>query len=270
MTDTPTPPLHQPRRIGAINTLGLWTLYRKEVQRFLKVLVQTLLAPAVTTWLFIIVFSLAFGRNRPAVEGVPFVEFLAPGLILMSILNNAFANSSSSILVSKVQGNTVDYLMPPLSAGELAAAFIAGAATRGIMVGAVTAAAMLPFIDLVPDVPWAALYFGLGAALMLGMVGVIGGVWAEKFDHMSAVTNFIIMPLTFLSGTFYSVSILPEPFQTLSHWNPFFYMIDGFRYGFTGHADGNVAIGVAVVAGINLVLLVACYLVLRSGWRLKT
>ena len=138
------------------------------------------------------------------------------------------------------------------------------------MVGAVTAAAMLPFVDLVPDVPWAALYFGLGAALMLGMVGVIGGVWAEKFDHMSAVTNFIIMPLTFLSGTFYSVSILPEPFQTLSHWNPFFYMIDGFRYGFTGHADGNVAIGVAVVAGINLVLLVACYLVLRSGWRLKT
>ncbi|MAL09947.1 MAG: multidrug ABC transporter permease [Maricaulis sp.] len=270
MTDLRPAVMPEPRRIGAINALGLWTLYRKEVQRFLKVHVQTLLAPAVTTWLFILVFSLAFGDRRPAVEGVPFVEFLAPGLILMGILNNAFANSSSSILVSKVQGNTVDFLMPPLSPGELLTAFIGGAVTRGLLVGLVTAIAMVFFIDLTPDVPWAMAYFGLGAALMLGMVGVIGGIWAEKFDHMSAVTNFIIMPLTFLSGTFYSVSILPEPFQTLSHWNPFFYMIDGFRYGFTGHADGNVLVGVVVVGAINLVLLAACYLVLRSGWRLKT
>ena len=264
----PIPPA--PRAIGAINWLGLWTLYRKEVHRFLKVAMQTVLAPVATTLLFITVFVLAFGDRRPSVEGVPFAEFLAPGLILMAVLNNAFANSSSSLLVSKVQGNTVDFLMPPLSSAELAAAFIGGAITRGVVVGGATALFLMWFIDLSPHSIWASLFFGFGSAMMLGMVGVIGGVWAEKFDHLSVVTNFIIMPLTFLSGTFYSVSILPEPFQTLSHFNPFFYMIDGFRYGFTGHADGNVLIGVAVVSAINLVLLIACYRILDSGWRLKT
>lgn len=264
----PNPPA--PRAIGRINGLGLWTLYRKEVHRFLKVAMQTVLAPVATTLLFITVFVLAFGDRRPSVEGVPFAEFLAPGLILMGVLNNAFANSSSSLLVSKVQGNTVDFLMPPLSSAELAAAFIGGAITRGVVVGGATALFLMWFIDLSLYSIWATLFFGLGSAMMLGMVGVIGGVWAEKFDHLSVVTNFIIMPLTFLSGTFYSVSILPEPFQTLSHFNPFFYMIDGFRYGFTGHADGNVLIGVAIVSAINLVLLIACYRILDSGWRLKS
>lgn len=262
--------LPQPRVIGAVNWLGLWTLYKKEVRRFLKVSFQTVLAPVATTLLYMMVFSLAIGITREAPGGVPFVVFLAPGLIMMGLLNNAFANSSSSLIVAKVQGNTVDFLMPPLSAGELAAAFIGGAITRGVLVAAAAALVIIPFASLPVSHLWAIVFFGFGAAAMLGMVGVIAGVWAEKFDHLAVITNFIIMPLTFLSGTFYSISILPEPFQTISHVNPFFYLIDGFRYGFIGYADGNITIGVAVTLAINVVLLVSCYAVLRSGWRLRT
>lgn len=264
----PVPP--QPRVMGAVNWLGLWTLYKKEVRRFLKVSFQTVLAPVATTLLYMMVFSLAIGVTREAPGGFPFVVFLAPGLIMMGLLNNAFANSSSSLIVAKVQGNTVDFLMPPLSAAELSAAFIGGAITRGVMVAAASAVVIIPFASLPVTHVWAILFFGIGAAAMLGMAGVIAGVWAEKFDHLAVITNFIIMPLSFLSGTFYSISILPEPFQTISHVNPFFYLIDGFRYGFIGHADGNIAIGVAVTLAINAVLLVACYAVLRSGWRLRT
>lgn len=264
----PVPP--QPRTMGAVNWLGLWTLYKKEVRRFLKVSFQTVLAPVATTLLYMMVFALAIGVTREAPGGVPFVVFLAPGLIMMGLLNNAFANSSSSLIVAKVQGNTVDFLMPPLSAGELAAAFIGGAITRGVMVAAASAVVIIPFASLPVSHVWAIAFFGIGAAAMLGMVGVIAGVWAEKFDHLAVITNFIIMPLSFLSGTFYSISILPEPFQTISHFNPFFYLIDGFRYGFIGHADGDIAVGVAITLAINAALLAACYGVLRSGWRLRT
>ncbi|WP_439632910.1 ABC transporter permease [Glycocaulis sp.] len=260
----------QPRVMGAVNWLGLWTLYKKEVRRFLKVSFQTVAAPVATTLLYMMVFSLAIGVTREAPGGFPFVVFLGPGLIMMGLLNNAFANSSSSLIVAKVQGNTVDFLMPPLSAGELAAAFIGGAITRGVLVAAASAAVIIPFASLPVAHFWAIAFFGVGAAAMLGMAGVIAGVWAEKFDHLAVITNFIIMPLTFLSGTFYSISILPEPFQTISHFNPFFYLIDGFRYGFIGYADGNIAIGVAVTLVMNAVLVVACYGVLRSGWRLRT
>ena len=262
--------LSQPRKFGFINWLGLWTLYKKEVRRFLKVYTQTVAAPVATTLLYMTVFAVAIGSRRGDVNGIPFIEFLAPGLILMGLLNNAFANSGSSILVSKVQGNAVDFLMPPLSATELSIGFIAGAMTRGIMVAAVTAATLIPFMNIMPQHWWAVLFFGVSASAMLAMVGVIGGLWAEKFDHMAAVTTFVITPLTFLSGTFYSVTALPEPISTISHFNPFFYMIDGFRYGFTGHADGNLAIGALLVLAINLALAVACYLLLRAGWRLKS
>jgi ABC-2 type transport system permease protein len=250
--------------------LGLWTLYKKEVRRFLKVGTQTVAAPVVTTLLYMTVFAVAIGSRRGDIAGIPYIEFLAPGLILMTLLNNAFANSGSSILVSKVQGNSVDFLMPPLSAAELAVGFIAGAMTRGVLVAAVTAVTLIPFMNILPQHWWAVLYYGLMASAMLGMVGVIGGLWAEKFDHMAAVTNFVITPLTFLSGTFYSVSALPEPIPTISHLNPFFYMIDGFRYGFTGHADGSLLAGTLAVLAINIALAVACYLLLRAGWRLKS
>lgn len=263
-------PVATPRSFGVINGLGLWTLYKKEVRRFLKVMTQTVLAPVATTLLYMTVFSVALGSGRAAVNGVSFVEFLAPGLILMGLLNNAFANTSSSILVSKVQGNAVDFLMPPLSALELEIAFIGGAVTRGLLVALVTALTLVPFVDVIPVHYWAVAYFGIGSAAMLGMIGILGGLWAEKFDHMAAVTTFVITPLTFLSGTFYSISRLPEPIRLVSQFNPFFYMIDGFRYGFTGFADGSVTIGVILVGVINIVLAVVCYLLLRAGWRLKT
>lgn len=259
-----------PRPIGAVNWLGLWTLYKKEVRRFLKVSFQTVLAPVATTLLFMTVFTVAIGASRPAIDGVPFAIFLAPGLVMMGLLNNAFANSSSSLIVAKVQGNTVDFLMPPLSPGELAAAFIGGAMTRGLLVAAVTAVCIAPFVGMGVAHVWAIGFYGIGAAAMLSMIGVIAGIWAEKFDHLAVITNFIIMPLVFLSGTFYSVDILPEPFRTLSHFNPVFYMIDGFRYGFIGSADGNLAAGAVVIIVINAALLFACWRVLSSGWRLKT
>ncbi|MHA6287325.1 ABC transporter permease [Maricaulis sp. CAU 1757] len=259
-----------PRQFGFVNWLGLWTLYKKEVRRFLKVLMQTVLAPVATTLLYMTVFAVAIGARRGDVNGVPFIEFLAPGLILMGLLNNAFANSGSSILVSKVQGNAVDFLMPPLSPLELFLAFTGGGMTRGILVAVVTAVTLLPFVDLFPAHWWAVVYFGVSAAAMLSMIGIIGGLWAEKFDHMAAVTTFVITPLTFLSGTFYSVNNLPEPIATISHFNPFFYMIDGFRYGFTGTADGSLAIGVGLVLVLNLLLGATAYLLLHAGWRLKS
>ncbi|EAP89880.1 MAG: multidrug ABC transporter permease [Oceanicaulis sp.] len=267
-TDVSTIP--QPRPLGAVNWLGLWTLYKKEVRRFLKVSFQTVLAPVATTLLYMIVFSLAIGSRRGEVMGVDFTAFVAPGLIMLGMLNNSFANSSSSLIVAKVQGNTVDFLMPPLSPGELAAAFIGGAVTRGVIVGAATALAVAPFVDVSISHLWAMLYFGLSAAAMMSMIGLIAGLWAEKFDHLAVITNFIIMPLAFLSGTFYSVEILPEPFYTISHVNPVFFMIDGFRYGFIGAHDSPLLIGGLVVLAINAALLIASYLLLRSGWRLKS
>jgi len=271
MTNTPIiRPAPIPRRFGSLNLLGLWTLYLKEVKRFWKVMFQTVFAPVVTTLLFFAVINLAFGERRGDIAGVPFSDFLAPGLILMGLLQNAFANSSSSILVAKVQGNSVDFLMPPLSALELMIAFIAGSITRGVVVAASTGIVMAFFVDLAPAHIWAIVFYAISGASLLGMVGLIGGVWAEKFDHIAVITNFIITPLTFLSGTFYSITVLPEPFYTLSHFNPFFYMIDGFRYGFTGHADGNILIGVVFILALNAILMTISYLVLRSGWRLKS
>lgn len=260
----------RPRALGAVNWLGLWTLYKKEVRRFLKVSFQTVLAPVATTLLYMIVFSLAIGSRRGEVMGVDFTAFVAPGLIMLGMLNNSFANSSSSLIVAKVQGNTVDFLMPPLSAAELAAAFIGGAVTRGVIVGTATALAVAPFVDITISHIWAMAYFGLSATAMMAMIGLIAGLWAEKFDHLAVITNFIIMPLAFLSGTFYSVEILPEPFYSISHANPVFFLIDGFRYGFIGSHDSPLLIGGLVIAAINAALLAASYLLLRSGWRLKS
>lgn len=262
------------RRFGAVNWRGLWTLYLKEVRRFLKVIFQTVVAPVISTLLFLIVFTQAFGASRPAIGGVAFIEFLAPGLIMMAILTNAFTNSSSSLIIAKVQGSIVDVLMPPLSASELAVAFIAGAATRGLMVGIITALTCAAFMaasgapmQIAKLAPIA--YFSLASALIFAMFGVIGGVWADKFDQLAAVTNFVITPLTFLSGTFYAVSNLPEPFRTISHFNPVFYLIDGFRSGFTGVSEASPWVGAGVCGVIIIGLGVFCYLLLRSGYKLK-
>lgn len=224
----------------------------------------------VTTLLFLAVFTLALGRGAEVVDGVPYAAFLAPGLVMMAMAQNSFANTSSSLVISKVQGNIVDLLMPPLSAGELTVAYAASGATRGLIVGLVTSLAMAVFVPMVPQHPFFVLYHGVMASLMLALLGTLGGIWSEKFDHIAAVTNFIITPAAFLSGTFYSIHRLPDPWHLIALANPFFYMIDGFRYGFIGHADGNLLTGMAVLAGTNLLLAVLAWRLFAAGYKLKS
>ena len=254
---------------GFSNWLGLWTLYEREVRRFVKVHTQTVLAPIVTTLLFLAVFALALGAQNRIVAGLPFLEFLAPGLIVMAMAQNAFANTSSSVMIAKVQGNIVDTLMPPLTAHELTFAIAMGGATRGIVVGFAVALAMLPFAPVSVEHWGYVVYHGFMGSLMLSLLGVAGGIWSVKFDHIAAVTNFVVTPLAFLSGTFYSVESLPEAARFIAHGNPFFYMIDGFRYGFIGHADGDLTVGLLAMALANGVLWALCHRMFATGYRLK-
>ena len=262
--------LPSPRRYDGVNWVGVWTLYLREVRRFWKVGAQTVAAPVVTTLLYMLVFVVALQGARPPLHGTPFAEFVAPGLIMMAILTNAFANASSSLIQAKIMGTSTDFLTPPLSPLELTVGFSLGAATRGIVVGLVTAVCVLPFARLGISNLLAVVYFSAIASLLMGMVGVLAGLWSEKFDQLSAVQNFVVMPMTFLSGAFYLVENLPQPFAAISHWNPFFYLIDGFRYGFIGHAESNLTIGVVMTGGMTVVMAVCCWLVFRSGWRLKS
>ena len=264
-------PRFTPRAYNGVNWVGLQTLYFKEVRRFWKVGMQTVASPVVTVLLYMLVFVVAMKGAHPTdAHATTFPQFVAPGLIMMSILNNAFANASSSLIQAKIMGTAPDFLTPPLSPFELTVGFAAGAATRGIVVGLVTLVACWPFARFGLSDIVAVLYFGLTASLMMGLVGVLTGLWSEKFDHLAAVTNFVIMPLTFISGTFYSVTNLPEPFLTITKFNPVFYLIDGFRYGFIGHADGNLWAGVAYTGALTLALALGCYALFRSGWRLKS
>ena len=259
-----------PREYHGANWEGLRTLYVRECRRFWKVGVQTLAAPVVTALLYMMVFVVAVKGARPPLEGVPFSVFVAPGLIMMQILSNAFANSSSSLLQAKMNGLIGDFLTPPLSPTEQVAGFALGAATRGVLVGAVTALAVAPFASLHVAHLWAVLYFGIGASLIMGLLGIMAAIWSVRFDHIAAVSNFVVMPMTFLSGTFYMASRLPEPFRTASHYNPFFYLIAGFRYGFVGHADGSLAVGMGVTAVLTVGLTAVCHWMFASGYRLKT
>jgi ABC-2 type transport system permease protein len=258
------------RHIGAVNWTGTWTLYSKEVTRFLKVYLQSVFAPVITSLLFLAIFSLALGRSVSTVVGVPFTVFLAPGLMMMAMIQNSFANTSSSMVISKVQGNIVDVLMPPMSAGELTFAYAVAGATRGVMVGVVTGLAMWAFVPMRIHDPLLILFHACGASLMMSLLGLIGGIWADKFDHIAAVTNFVILPLSFLSGTFYSIERLPGTWNTVAHFNPFFFMIDGFRSGFIGHADGPKALGVAVILAINVGLWLWARWMFVSGYKLKS
>ena len=254
---------------SAVNWIGLWTLYTREVRRFMKVYTQTLIAPVITTLLFLAVFVLAIGRGRGDVAGVPFMVFLAPGLIMMAILQNAFANTSSSIVIAKVQGNIVDTLMPPLSAHELTFGIVMGGATRGMAVGMTVAIAMGVVVGLPIHNVAFIIFHGMAAAIMLALLGAIGGIWSEKFDHIAAVTNFVVTPLSFLSGTFYSIERLPPLFQNIAHFNPFFYAIDGFRYGFIGHSDVVPMVGVLVLIATDTFLWFVCWRMFHTGYKLK-
>lgn len=268
------------RHFGAVNWLGVWTLYKREVLRFLKVAFQTVFAPIITTLLYLTVFLAAFsgsGRNS-IMDGqvIPFASFLPPGLVMMAILNNSFQNASSSLIISKVQGSIVDILMPPLSAAELTAAYILGAATRGLLVGFVTLVTISGFsmftsIGVAPQSYVTVLYFGVMAAILLGAAGAMAGMWADKFDQLALISNFIITPLTFLSGTFFSVHKpgVPEWVATASHFNPIFYLIDGFRSGFIGVSDASVLTGAVVTFVLVAAAVAATFTLFRRGYKLK-
>lgn len=260
-----------------VNWIGLWSLYLKEVRRFMKVQTQTIWAPAVTTLLFLVIFTVALGRSGREVLGVPFATFVAPGLIVMGMMQNAFANSSFSLLSGKIQGTIIDLLMPPLSEGELMAGIVGAAVTRSVMVGSAVALAMLlwPGVTLSAAHPWAIVWFGLMGAVLLSLLGLMTSIWAEKFDHNAAITNFVIAPLSLLSGTFYVIDNLHGIFQTISHFNPFFYVISGFRYGFLAQSDiagdgGREVVFAAIGLGVfNLLFALLVYRVLKSGWKIR-
>lgn len=263
--------------IHRINRLGLWTLYVKEVRRFFKVQTQTIWAPAITTLLYLMVFSVAMGSGGRQVLGVPFATFVAPGLIVMGMITNAFANTSFNFLAGKIQGTIVDYLMPPISNGELMLGLIGAALTRAVLVGLAIALAMafFPGVSLAVHHPWAVVWFGLMGSALLAIIGLYTSLWAEKFDHASMVTNFVVTPLTMLSGTFYVIDNLSPTFQVISRANPFFYVISGFRFGFLGQSDigaTNAAVmnGAIYLGLLNLVLGWGLYALLKSGWKLKS
>lgn len=254
-----------------VNWGGLQALYVKEVRRFFKVQLQTIWAPAITTLLFLVIFTVALGGGGRMVMGQHFANFIAPGLIIMGMMQNAFANASFSLLVGKMQGTIIDYLMPPLSTAEVLTALVGAAVTRAVLVGLAVWAAMLfwPGVSVIPQHFWAVVWFGLMGSALLSFLGLLTSIWAEKFDHAAAVTNFVVQPLSLLSGTFYSVDRLAPAFQTISHANPFFYAISGFRYGFIGVTDSHLFAGGVGLLALNIVLGSCCYWLLERGWKLK-
>ncbi|OSQ53088.1 ABC transporter permease [Marivita geojedonensis] len=257
------------RRFGRVNWLGLYTLGQREILRFLNVWTQTLLAPLVTAGLFMLIFTIAIGPRRGDVMGVDFTTFIAPGILMMTVIQNAFANTSSSIVVSKVQGNIVDTLMPPLSAGELVLGYLAGGVARGLMVAVAIAIALWLFMGLVPQHPLTALFFVIVGAAFLSGIGMVAGIYAEKFDQMAAITNFVVTPLAFLSGTFYSVEALPPVMYDITHANPIFYLIDGVRWGMIGVSDSSPALGAVVAVTSTVAINLVAWQFFRRGYRLK-
>jgi ABC-2 type transport system permease protein len=260
------------RQGGPFANAGWPTLLYKELLRFWKVSFQTIAAPVLTALLYLVIFSHVLERNVAVFDGrVRYTEFLVPGLVMMSMLQNAFANTSSSLMQSKMNGNLIFILLPPLSPLELFVAYVLGAMVRGLVVGLGVFAVTLFFAPalLAMPHPFWALGFALLGSAILGTLGLIAGISAEKFDQIAAFQNFIIMPLTFLSGVFYSIHSLPPFWQALSHFNPFFYMIDGFRYGFFGLSDVEPQRSLAIVGGCALALAAFTIAVLQSGWRLR-
>jgi ABC-2 type transport system permease protein len=265
--------LHEPgvRVIHRFNWAGAFALYLKEVRRFIKVQLQTVWAPSVTTFLYLVIFSLALGGASRKVLGVPFTDFIAPGLIAMGMINASFANASFPLLTGKMQGTIVDYLMPPFSTLELLAAIVGASVTRAVLVGAALwlVMALMPGLHVTPIHFWAVLWFGLLGTTFIAFLGILTSIWADKFDHSAAVTNFVIAPLSLLSGTFYSADRLSPLFQAISHANPFFYIISGFRYGFLSAADTHIGQGALVLFGVTAVTGAITYAVLNSGWKIK-
>ena len=258
------------RRFGAFNLIGAWTLYKKEVLRYLIVWVQTIFSPIITSLLFLLVLSLAIGNDRGDVLGVPFISFLAPGLIAMQVIQQAFSHSSSSFMIGKIQGNIVDLLYAPLSAGEVTLAITLAAVTRSLMIALIATLVFFLLIEIEVKYFFTLILYIILSSFLLGALGVIAGLWAEKFDHMATVTNFIIVPLSFLSGTFYTIDRLPNYLQIVSKINPFFYMIDGFRYCFIGKSDGSITIGIFYLISLSLLIWFIAYYLYKKGYKIKS
>ncbi len=258
------------RRFGRVNWLGVQTLAKREILRFANVWTQTLVAPLVTAGLFMVIFTIAIGPRRGDVMGVPFAHFIAPGILMMTVIQNAFANTSSSIVISKVQGNIVDTLMPPLSGGELLIGYLAGGVARGMVVACAITLAVWVTMGLFPAHPLTMLAFVILGAAFLSALGIIAGVFANKFDQMAAITNFIITPLAFLSGTFYSVEALPPGLYQVTHVNPVFYLIDGVRYGMLGVSDSAPLFGFGFALAATLAVCAVAWWMFRTGYRLKS
>ena len=258
------------RRFGLINWVGAWTLYKKEVLRFLIVWIQTIFSPLISSLLFLLVLSLAIGADRGDILGVPFITFLAPGLISMKVIQQSFSHSSSSFMIGKIQGNILDLLYAPLSAAEVTVSISLAAVTRSVMIAAVSIIVFKLIIKIEITNYLLLVIFTLLSSFILGNIGIIAGLWAEKFDHMATVTNFVIVPLSFLSGTFYSIDRLPEVLQIVSKANPFFYMIDGFRYSFIGQADGSITVGLVYLTILSVVSWFITYLLYKNGYKIKS
>ena len=257
------------RRFG-INWVGTYTLYLKETLRFLSVFGQTIVGPIITSILFLAVISLALGEDRPNVLGVSFIEFLAPGLIAMQVVQQAFSHSSSSLLMAKIMGNIVDLIGAPLSAAEVTFAVIFASVTRALMIAIISIFIFSLMIEIeIRNYLIFFVYLFLSSFIM-GAIGFIAGLWAEKFDHMATATNFIIVPLSFLSGTFYSVERLPNFLNILSHYNPFFHMIDGFRYAFINNMDGSLKFGLIYLILISIIIWLIAYLLYKKGYKIKS
>lgn len=258
-----------PRQIGRCNTVGIITLIQKEVGRFLNVYMQTIVAPVMTLMMFFAVFGLSFRQHVGDETGVSALVFLAPGLLMMTMIQNSFANPASSLIIAKVQGNIVDVLMPPLAAWEILIGLMVGALLRSLLIG-VLGFGMISFVVSLPVHSIAlVLAFGLLGNFLMAALGIIAGLWAEKFDHMATVTNFIVTPLTFLSGTFYALSALPPFWQGLAQFNPFFYMIDGFRSGFIGFAETDHQVGLIMITVIDILLVLFAWIMLKTGYKTK-
>jgi len=252
------------------NYICVYTLFKKEVFRFLKVGIQTIVGPAISSLLFLAVISLALGRSVNQINNVNLAEFIAPGLIMMTMLQNSFANAASSIGQSKFQGNIIDILMAPLSDYELTIGYIMGSVARGIICGTVTFIGIIFFVPLSIYSYSALFFYTLMGCIMMGTMGTMVGIWADKWDQQQGITNFIVLPLTFLSGTFYSISRLPEFWQNFALFNPFFYNIDGFRFAFIGKSDSGIIFGGIVLIFLNICLFFLCYLMFKRGYKLKS
>ncbi len=257
------------RRFGRVNWLGLYTLGEREFRRFFAIWVQTVAAPLVTAGLFLLIFTIAVGPSRGDVMGVPFLTFLAPGLLMMTVIQNAFANTSSSIMAAKVQGNIIDTLMPPLSPLEIVLGYLIGGIGRGLLVALAMVVAMWLVLDIPVKHPLWALAFMILGSVFMGALGIFASIFARKFDQMAAITNFLITPLAFLSGTFYSVEALPPVLRDFSHANPIFYLIDGGRYGILGVSDTDPVFGLVFVSLAAAAIIAICWWFFRTGYRLK-